>query len=80
MKTTVKSKKTIHDAVKHLPKDQAKQIKRAWRSAHCRDLYDGNLSEYLGVIANSLEYYRRKFQITHNAAHKAVEILQAPYL
>ena len=48
--------KTIEDAVKMLPPQYRKQIIRLWKVTRCMDLYDGELTQYLDVIAQRMEY------------------------
>ncbi len=74
------SKKTIRDAVRnHFPKEQAELIIRAFNATKVMDVYDGDLSLYFEVIAQTLE---KNFEKMHNMRSAAVtmkSILEANF-
>ncbi len=48
-------KRSISHAVKKLPPEVAKEVKRAFKAVNCSDIYGGELAVYISVIAQTLE-------------------------
>ena len=67
--------RTINYAVKNLQKETKEAILRAWEAANCMDLYDGKLSTYIQVIAQTLERQNKKIRELDNIIAKAQAIL-----
>ncbi len=74
------SKKTIRDAVRnHFPKEQAELIIRAFNATKLMDLYDGDLTQYLRVIVQTLEENFEKMHTMRSAATTVKGILEANF-
>ncbi len=74
------SKKTIRDAVRnHFPKEQAELIIRIFNATKAMDLYDGDLTQYLTVIALTLEKQNEKMHTMKSASNTIKSILEANF-
>ncbi len=74
------ARKTIRDAVRHnFPKEQAELIIRAFNATKAMELYDGNLTQYLEVIAQTLEQQYEKLYNMRSAAATMKSILDANF-
>ena len=73
------AKKTIRDAVKHLPKEHAELIIRAFNATSVMDLYDGDLSQYLQVIGQTIYKQRERIHVMESAATTIRGILDANF-
>jgi len=51
----IRSGRTINFAIKELPEKCRKPFLRAWDACNCADIYNGDLSTYLSVIAQYIE-------------------------
>ena len=68
--------RTINYAVKNLQQETKEAILRAWFATNCMDLYDGKLSNYIQVIAQTLERQDKKIRELDNIIAKAQAILE----
>ncbi len=66
--------KTVKDAAKQLPEKAQEQFLRAWDAANCMDLHNGNLDQYLAVIAQMLEAKTKQAGKIEKALGDALEI------
>ena len=74
------ARKTIRDAVRHqFPKEQAELLIRAFNATGAMELYNGNLSQYLQVIVETLEQQRQKMYTMRSAAATLKSILEANF-
>jgi hypothetical protein len=73
------ARKTIRDAVKPLRKELAELIIRAFNATKVMDLYDGNISQYFQVIAQTLEKQRKEIDTMKNAATTIEGIIKANF-
>jgi hypothetical protein len=74
------AKKTIRDAVRnHFPKKQAELIIRAFNATKVVDIYDGDLSLYLEVIAQTLEQDYEKMYNMRSASITIKSIIEANF-
>ncbi len=73
------SRKTIRDAVKKLPKEQAELLIRAFNATKVMDIYDGNLIMYLKIIIQTLDKQREKMHTMKSASHTIKSILEANF-
>jgi hypothetical protein len=71
--------KTIRDAVKPLRKELAELIIRAFNATNVMDVYDGKISQYLQVIAQTLEKQNKKINTMKSASITIKGILDANF-
>ncbi len=73
------AKKTIRDAVKNLQKEHAQLIIRAFNATGVIDLYNGDLSQYLLIIVQTLGKQREQINTMKSAATTVKGILEANF-
>jgi hypothetical protein len=73
------ARKTIRDAVKPLRKELAELIIRAFNATHVTDVYDGKISQYLQVIAHTLEKQKEQIDTMKRATTTISGIIRANF-
>lgn len=67
---------TLNHAVKNLPKDIAYQIKRAFKATGALDMYDGNLYQYLVIIAQAIEIKNKQLDEAEKKFKKIIQTIE----
>lgn len=73
------ARKTIRHAVKDLPREHAELIIEMFSASRVMDLYDGNLTQYLQVIAQCLREQHNIINVMRNASDTIRGILDANF-
>jgi len=67
--------RTAKLAASKLPEKSREAFLRAWKAAHCMDLYGGRLEEYLQIIAQRLEQKTEQMEKLKGVIEEAQKVL-----